>query len=140
MKNKGTNPVCALCLLLTSVIWGTAFVAQTVGMDYIGPFTFGAVRNTIGFLVLIPVAYVSRRMYARSIMRSVGVRKKLSRINKRTYIAGFICGVILCTASSFQQCGIVYTTVGKSGFITAMYIVIVPVLGIFLKKKSTWRT
>ena len=137
---KMNSPAYSALLLLAAFIWGSAFVAQSVGMDYIGPFTFGAVRNTIGFLVLIPVAYVSRRMYARSIMRSVGVRKKLSRINKRTYIAGLICGVILCTASSFQQCGIVYTTVGKSGFITAMYIVIVPVLGIFLKKKSTWRT
>ena len=139
-KEKMNSPAYSALLILAAFIWGSAFVAQSVGMDYIGPFTFGAVRNTIGFLVLIPVAYVSRRMYARSVRRSLGIKKKLSRINKRTYIAGLICGVILCTASSFQQCGIVYTTVGKSGFITAMYIVIVPVLGIFLKKKSTWRT
>ena len=167
-KEKMNSPAYSALLILAAFIWGSAFVAQSVGMDYIGPFTFGAVRNTIGFLVLIPVAYVSRRMYARSVRRSLGdgqisrlmknagespdnqasqttagikkIRKKLSRINKRTYIAGLICGVILCTASSFQQCGIVYTTVGKSGFITAMYIVIVPVLGIFLKKKTTWRT
>ena len=147
-------------LLLAALIWGSAFVAQSVGMDYIGPFTFGAVRNTIGFLVLLPVSYFSRRYTRRAAVSAGGNLSgatgsgksrvagrtadkgtgKTTSAARQTPIAGLICGVVLCSASSFQQAGIAYTTVGKSGFITAMYIVIVPVLGIFLKKKTTWRT
>ena len=121
-------------LLLAALIWGSAFVAQSVGMDYIGPFTFSAVRNTIGFLVLIPVSLVSRRAYPEL---SKGHRFGIS---KQTLVGGLVCGVVLCASSNFQQYGMVYTTVGKSGFITALYIVFVPVFGIFLKKKTTWRT
>ena len=147
-------------LLLAALIWGSAFVAQSVGMDYIGPFTFGAVRNTIGFLVLLPVSYFSRRYTRRAAVSAGGNLSgatgsgksrvagrtadkssgKTTSAVRQTLIAGLVCGVVLCSASSFQQAGIAYTTVGKSGFITAMYIVIVPVLGIFLKKKTTWRT
>ena len=124
----------SLLLLLAAAIWGSAFVAQSVGMDYIGPFTFSAVRNTIGFLVLIPVSIISQKKWPEN------AKGHRFGISKQTLIGGIICGVVLCASSNFQQCGMVYTTVGKSGFITALYIVFVPVFGIFLKKKTTWRT
>lgn len=123
-----------MLLLLAAAIWGSAFVAQSVGMEHIGPFTFSAVRNTVGFIVLIPISLWSRRLFPEN---SRGHRFGLS---KQTVIGGIICGVVLCASSNFQQCGMVYTTVGKSGFITALYVVFVPVFGLFLKKKTTWRT
>lgn len=121
----------ALLLLLTATIWGVAFVAQSVGMDYVEPFTFNAVRSIIGGLVLIPVIrYTSTRNQPADILPEAG------QSDKRTLLLGGIsCGVMLCLASNFQQFGVKYTTVGKAGFITACYIVIVPILGLFLKKK-----
>ncbi len=139
MKNESENArsgslLHSLLLLLAAAIWGSAFVAQSVGMDYIGPFTFSAVRNTVGFLVLIPISLISRKKWPEN---SAGHRFGIS---KQTLLGGLICGVVLCASSNFQQYGMVFTTVGKSGFITALYIVFVPVFGIFLKKKTTWRT
>ncbi|MDO4330971.1 MAG: DMT family transporter [Lachnospiraceae bacterium] len=121
----------ALLLLLTATIWGVAFVAQSVGMDYVEPFTFNAVRSIIGGLVLIPVIqYTSTRNQPADTLPEAG------KSNKRTLLLGGIsCGIMLCLASNFQQFGVKYTTVGKAGFITACYIVIVPILGLFLKKK-----
>lgn len=121
----------ALLLLLTATIWGVAFVAQSVGMDYVEPFTFNAVRSIIGGLVLIPVIqYTSNRNQPADILPEAG------QSDRRTLLLGGIsCGVMLCLASNFQQFGVKYTTVGKAGFITACYIVIVPILGLFLKKK-----
>ncbi|MBR6228522.1 MAG: DMT family transporter [Eubacterium sp.] len=143
----------SMLLLLAAFIWGSAFVAQSVGMEHIGPFTFSAVRNTIGFLVLIPVSVIaSRSSRARQVRNGTGenLAEALEKagsasthrfgISKQTLIGGLVCGVVLCASSNFQQCGMVYTTVGKSGFITALYVVFVPVFGIFLKKKTTWRT
>lgn len=112
-------------LLLTALIWGVAFVAQSVGMKYIGPHTFNCVRFLIGGLVLIPIVFFFRK------------GKKQEICNKKTLIGGICCGICLCFASTFQQLGIQHTTVGKAGFITALYIVIVPVLGIFMRKKIT---
>lgn len=113
-------------LFLAAFIWGTAFVAQSVGMDYVEPFTFLAARSVVGAGVLaIYIAIRDRKA------------EKQSRAESKTLIVGGICcGCLMFVASSLQQIGIVYTTVGKSGFLTAMYIVIVPVLGIFLKKKA----
>lgn len=117
----------SLILFLTAVIWGVAFVAQSVGMEYIGPFTFNAVRNLIGAVVLLPCIALFKD-------------RKETAAERRTLIAGGIsCGVLLFIASSLQQFGIRYTTVGKAGFITAMYIVLVPILGIFLKKRAGGR-
>lgn len=124
-------------LLLTAFIWGVAFVAQSVGMDYIGPFTFNCVRSLIGGLVLIPLILCMRAGKKKT--RNAAEKKeqlengKLYR--KSTIIGGICCGIILAVASSFQQFGIMHTTVGKAGFITALYIVIVPILGIFMKKR-----
>ena len=121
----------SLLLLLTATIWGVAFVAQSVGMDYIGPFTFNVVRNVIGGLVLIPCIAVFHRTGAKEedAGKTPGSRKNL-------LLGGICCGVMLFVAGNLQQIGIQYTTVGKAGFITAMYIVLVPILSIFLGKKA----
>lgn len=125
----------SLLLLLTATIWGVSFVAQSAGMEYIGPFTFNAVRTAIGAVVLIPCIGFLQRMRV-----DKEAQKTEDRQAKKTLLAGGIsCGVLLFLASNLQQVGIQYTTVGKAGFITAMYIVLVPVLGIFLKKKAGTR-
>lgn len=121
-------------LLLTAFIWGCAFVAQSVGMDYVGPFTFNSVRSFIGSLVLVPVIFLMDSLKRKEGMSEEEVRA--SRGDTKTLITGGICcGVVLGVASSLQQFGIMFTTVGKAGFITAMYIVIVPLLGVFIGKK-----
>lgn len=117
-------------LLLTAFIWGVAFVAQSVGMDYIGPFTFICVRNIIGGLVLIPLIF-----FLSKIDKTNRSEQEAGEYKKNTLLGGICCGVFLCAASCFQQFGIMYTTVGKAGFITALYIIIVPILGIFIKKR-----
>ena len=118
-----------IILMLTAFIWGTAFVAQSVGMDYVGPFTFITSRYIIGGIFLIPCIFLLDKINKNS-------NKNKNNINKKTlYIGGCLCGIVLFIASSFQQIGIQYTTVGKSGFITALYIIIVPVLGLLFKKK-----
>lgn len=116
-------------LLLAATIWGVAFVAQSVGMEYVGPFTFLASRSVIGALVLIPYIMIRDRKVAVN-------RTDTRNDSKRLMAGGVCCGCPLFVASILQQIGIVHTTVGKSGFITAMYIVIVPIFGIFLKKKA----
>ncbi|MDD3193254.1 MAG: DMT family transporter [Oscillospiraceae bacterium] len=126
---KVKNLKSSLMLLLTATVWGVAFVAQSVGMDYIGPFTFNAVRSLIGGLVLIPCIWLLNRGKPQQ-------EKSASPKNRKVLlIGGVCCGVILAVASSFQQIGIQYTTVGKAGFITALYIVIVPLMGLLFKKR-----
>ena len=116
-------------LVLTAFIWGTAFVAQSVGMDYLGPFTFNGVRSLIGGAALLPCIWLFQKGKGKATEKpSRGARKEL-------IAGGIACGLLLFAASSLQQIGIQYTTAGKAGFITAFYIVIVPVLGIFLHKK-----
>ena len=122
-------------LLLTACIWGVAFVAQSVGMEYVGPFTFNFVRSILGGLVLIPCIFFLKREKK---AKAEKVSEEEKKAQRKTRLAGGICcGVALCLASNFQQIGIQYTTVGKAGFITACYIVIVPVIGLFLGKKCT---
>lgn len=118
-----------IMLVLTAFIWGTAFVAQSVGMDYLGPFTFNGVRSLIGGAALLPCIWLFQKGNGKDPEKhSGGARKDL-------IAGGIACGLLLFAASSLQQIGIQYTTAGKAGFITAFYIVIVPVLGIFLHKK-----
>ena len=122
-------------LLLTAFIWGVAFVAQSVGMDYVGPFTFNGCRFLIGGLVLTPFALFREWEYEKSnSFQGLTIEEK-KKHKKTTLIGGLCCGVAICIASSFQQAGMQYTSVGKAGFITALYIVLVPVVGIFMKKK-----
>ena len=119
----------SLCLLLGTVIWGSAFIAQSVGMDHIGPFTFQAVRCALAVLFLIPCSFLME-------LKSCNVQESAKKWKNPTlWKVGLICGCALFVATSLQQVGLVYTDAGKAGFLTAMYIVWVPVLGIFLGKK-----
>lgn len=122
----------ALILALTAFIWGTAFVAQSVGMDHLGPFTFNGVRNFIGGIALLPCIFLLQKIEGNT-------KEKVSGSKKDLIIGGIACGICLFVASSLQQIGLQYTTTGKAGFITAFYIVLVPVLGVFLKKKIGWK-
>lgn len=127
MERKKTSVKSSLLLFLAAVIWGVAFVAQSVGMEYMGPFTFNGARFLIGAVVLMPVIRQRDRKKAAQKVRE----------DKRTVLTGGICcGLALCIASLLQQFGILYTTVGKAGFITTLYIIIVPVCGFFLHKKT----
>ena len=140
-------------LLLTALIWGTAFVAQSVGMDYVEPFTFNFSRYIIGALVLVPFAIISLKKKLSNfdsnnsshnnsnnntvLDKSINVEKPNKKAFLNSSILGGIgCGVLLCVASMLQQYGILYTnSVGKAGFLTALYIIMVPIIGIFFKKK-----
>ena len=146
-------------LFLTAMIWGAAFVAQSVSMDYIGPFTFICLRSVIGGLFLIPVIIVLDGIRRKSQNESANVvssentlhniemdiekeeKQRLSWKNKQLIEGGIVCGILLFFANCFQQTGIQYTTVGKAGFITTFYIIIVPLIGLFFKKNCgilTW--
>lgn len=119
----------SLILLLTATIWGVAFVAQSVGMEYIGSFTFNAIRCVLGGLVLIPVILVLKKK------KETGAENQEKEDKKTLWAGGIACGVILCIASNLQQFGIMEASVGKSGFFTALYIVMIPVIGIFIGKR-----
>lgn len=117
-----------MALLGATVIWGSAFIAQSVGMDLIGPFTFQAIRCSLAVLFLFPLTLLFDY--------KIGIRKSLARwCNRKLWISGFVCGGALFVAASLQQVGLVYTDAGKAGFLTAMYIVLVPMLGIFVHRK-----
>ena len=131
-----TKNVCML--ILTAFIWGTAFVAQSVGMDYLGHFTFTGIRSLIGGVALLPCIYFLGK-WKRTAESGAKEEKAAGTGGRDLLTGGIACGILLFGASSLQQVGIQYTTAGKAGFITACYIVIVPVLGIFLKKKIGWK-
>ncbi len=127
---KYRNPA---LLVLTAMIWGVAFVAQTEGGDVVGPFTFNCTRSVLGSLVLLPVIRLLDSL-------GLSVKKPETREDRLSLLRGGICcGLCLAFASCFQQLGLYYgTAAGKAGFLTACYIVIVPVLGLFVKKKCGW--
>jgi len=111
-----------LLLLISALIWGFAFVAQRAGMQYVGPFTFNAVRFAIGGLFLIPI---------------INIRKAEKPLRSgKTQKYGLISGIILFTAASLQQVGIVYTSAGNAGFITGLYVVFVPIIGLLIGRKT----
>lgn len=120
-------------LTLTALIWGVAFVAQSEGTNFVGGFTFNGCRFLIGGIVLIPCIFLLRKVNGEQWAKLSRAEQRRQR--KTGIVGGICCGVVICLASSLQQFGIAYTTVGKAGFITALYIVIVPLLGLFLKKK-----
>ena len=123
----------SMILLLTAAIWGFAFVAQRVGTMHVGAFTFNGLRFALGSLSLLPLIIISSKK---------SKEKDNSTENRKTaIIAGVIAGCVLFIAASLQQIGLIYTTAGKAGFITGLYIVFVPIFGVFLKQKihiSTW--
>ncbi len=122
-------------LLVATLIWGSAFIAQSVGMDLIGPFTFQAIRCLMAAAFLVIVIFFF------DLGKKDGKTYFSRWQNKRLWISGAICGTALFVAAGLQQVGLVYTSAGKAGFITAMYIVLVPILGLFLKQKppvSAW--
>ena len=162
MKNTGM-------LFLAALIWGFAFVAQSAGMEYVGPFTFNAVRCIIGALVLVPVALLYKpedkaeeekfkctevnnkdvnkisKVHSINTAANINRTNNISNItetdstwfsrNKTLLLGGISCGTFLGVATNLQQIGIMTTSVGKAGFLTALYIVLVPIAGIFFKKK-----
>ena len=117
----------SLLLLLGAVIWGAAFTAQRAGMDHVPPFTFSGVRMTLAGLVLIPASAISRRKTAAEM-----TPERLREQRK----GGLLCGLFLFTATSLQQAGLVYTSAGKAGFITALDVVLVPVAAWLLFRKQ----
>ncbi len=124
----------SLMLALTALIWGVAFVAQSVGMAYVGPFTFNAVRTFIGGLVLLPMLPLLARLKKQP---KDELRVQLRAQRKTLLLGGLVCGALLAVASTLQQIGLIYTSPGKAGFITALYIIIVPLLGVFMGRKPS---
>ena len=111
-------------LLFVAIIWGFAFVAQRIGMDHVGPFTFNGLRFVLGSLSLLPIIFFQRN--------STSIKNNNGIIN-----SGILSGIFLFLGISFQQVGLVYTTAGKAGFITGLYVVIVPFLNLFFKQDRT---
>ncbi len=122
-----------LLLVLTALIWGVAFVAQSKGGDLIGPYSFNCIRSLIGSLVLVPAIIVLDKVLpGRKIPKSSEEKKVLIK-------GGVLCGLALCLATNLQQLGIYMGSgSGKAGFLTACYILIVPILGLFFNKKCGW--
>lgn len=126
-----------LCLLIAAFLWGTSFIFQKMGMDHVGPFTFGFFRFTIGALALLPVIFIIKK--ANDHRENP---RKITPFRNSVLIKGSIyCGIASFAAASFQQIGIIYTTAGKAGFITSLDIVIVPIFMLILRRKVgsfTW--
>ncbi len=128
---KSTSLKSDVLLLVTATIWGFAFVAQRAGMEFVGPFTFNAIRFALGALALVPFVWFGRK------------RPHPSRVPtfSRPFLFGTaLAGTILFLGSTFQQTGIVYTTAGKAGFITGLYVILVPILGLALGHKTDLKT
>lgn len=125
------NLLGSISLLLATVIWGSAFVAQSVGMDHVGPYTFQAIRCAMAAICLVPVIAIF------DAGKNDG-KSFISRFaDKKLWMAGVLAGIPLCFAANLQQIGILYTDAGKSAFLTAMYIIFVPLIGIFLKQRPS---
>lgn len=124
--NKTRN---SMLLLLTAAIWGFAFVAQSVGGKEAGPFAFNGIRSILGGMVLIPYILIRDRKEGTS-------KKPVTKEDKKTLlIGGVLCGIMLCIAGNLQQIGLLYTSVGKAGFLTSCYILLVPVIGMLFGRK-----
>ncbi|HOX76873.1 MAG TPA: DMT family transporter [Bacteroidales bacterium] len=126
-----------LLLLLAAVIWGFAFVAQRMGMDHIGPFLFNAIRFALGAGVMVVVHRITDRRLPTADRRLPTADRRLPTADRRLpTIYGILLGLILFAGATFQQVGIVYTTAGNAGFITGLYVILVPVFGIFSGQKA----
>lgn len=122
-NNKGT-----IFLMITAIVWGCGLVAQKAGMSYLGPFAFTSIRCMLGGVVMLPLIPVLTRGKAEE-------QKSRKATTRETIIGAVLCSLPLTALTMFQQFGLPYTTVGKAGFITALYILITPVMGLFLGKK-----
>lgn len=132
MKSKLKSNI---AILIATIIWGSTFVAQSIGMDHIGPFTFQAARCFLGGLILLPIIAVTDRLTCKNDGKNFLTRW----LDKDLRKAGLFCGIPLFIATNLQQMGIVDTDAGKSAFLTAMYIVFVPLIGMFFgQKPSKW--
>ena len=126
-----------LMLLLAALFWGTTFVAQRIGADYVGPFTYLACRSWIAVVFLTPVVHAMDRFHDRR--GSDNRRPRSGADRKLLLLAGAATGVSLCAASAAQQYGMAFTTASKAGFITALYVVLVPLISIFFRKRPALR-
>jgi drug/metabolite transporter (DMT)-like permease len=136
MRRSGVVLLNDSLLLLTAVIWGVAFVAQRAGMDFVGPFTYNAVRFALGSVALLPlIAVRGRRAPAAGSLDALqsGTPRPIGAVR-----AGLLAGVILIFGASLQQVGLVYTTAGKAGFVTGLYVVLVPLSGLLWRQKTEW--
>ncbi len=115
-----------LILLLTALIWGMSFVSQRLGMQSMGPFGFNALRCALGSLAIIPLILISAK------------RDRAGLHVKESLIGGLVCGAVLFAGASLQQAGIVSTSAGNAGFITGVYVILVPILGLFLRRRASW--
>jgi len=127
MNKSKSNIGGSLILVLTALIWGSAFVAQSVGMDYVGPFTFNGIRSIVGTLALIPCILLLDRL-------KLSAAPKTKEEKKLLLLGGLCCGLVLFVAANFQQIGLVDAPAGKGGFLTALYIVLVPIAGLFIRR------
>lgn len=135
MNNKAIQA--NLLMLLAAGIWGFAFVAQRVGMETMGPHWFNSLRFFIGVVALVPVVLWIGRNKAKTIDQE----NELKSSNKELMLGGLAAGFLLFVGATFQQVGLQYTTAGKAGFITGMYIFFVPLIGLFFRMKTglgTW--
>ena len=136
-KKEKIRIISSLLLLLTAFIWGVAFVAQTVGMEYVGPWTFVCSRYILSTIVLLPVTMLSVRHSKKSVTPTDEPASKSKKDLRHTLIGGLFCGFFLGTASISQQIGMQQTSPGKAGFITALYVVLVPILGLLIGKRPS---
>jgi len=138
LKPRKTQFKGVIMLLLTAFIWGTSFVAQSVGMESVEAFTFNGIRTLLGAVVLLPIILIRDNIAARK-MNSDEIKTRRAA-DKKVLIAGAVLGVVLCLASNFQQFAFYYSTSGKIAFITSFYMMFVPFIGLFFKKRIPWLT
>lgn len=136
MSTNKRNQIFGIMLLLfTSLIWGLAFVAQSDAMDHIGPLTMNGLRTLLGAIVLVPVILINDKIKGKK-PSLLGTKNK-GEI-KTVLLSGLLCGLAITLASTLQQYGIKYTSVGASGFLTTLYVVFAPIFGLFLGKRVNW--
>ena len=119
-----------LMMLLTALLWGISFISQSKGVENLSPVAFNGIRAILGGVVLLPVIYIIDKV---KIKNGTPVQKP----DKNLIVGGIVCGVLLCLASTLQSIGMVQTSPGKAGFITALYMIIVPIIGLFIGKRPT---
>ena len=124
-----------IILLIATIAWGLSYVMQSKAMDYLEPLTYNGIRILAGGIALIPVTLLFRKLDP--MYREMG-KDSIEKMNRISFCGGIVCGIFLCGAASMQQYGISMSSAGKSGFITALYIVMVPIFGILFRRKVTW--